>query len=95
MPFELLDDVSGRPRPRELWLEYFAATHGRRAFSWSRGLRELLIPDEVDLTDEELIAQAEAGDLVGLILGEEWDVSYRDNPSAMNAALVSVEGGCE
>jgi len=66
-PFELLDseraedDDDDRAR-RALWWEYFKATKGRRAITWSRGLREMLAMTgpEFDKTDEEILAETVA-----------------------------------
>lgn len=91
-PFELLDDETGSRRTRALWFEYVTATKGRRAFGWSRGLRELLVPDLEDLTDEEVLERAERGDLVGLIHKDDYDRDYRDSPQRLHAALCDVEG---
>lgn len=91
-PFELLDDETGNKRTRALWAEYVAATKGRRAFGWSRGLREYLLPDDDELTDEEVLDDAESGDLVGLVDAESWDREYRDNPALMHRTLSEAEG---
>jgi len=76
-PFELLDlveDEALRRRNSALWLEYSKTMHGRRVIEWSRGLRDQLLPDEEELTDDQVIADAEA---------EEWQLDlprkiYRD-----------------
>lgn len=94
-PFELLDDDTGSPRTRTLWAEYVAATKGRRAFGWSRGLRAYLLPDDDELTDEEVLDNAESGDLVGLIDGETWDQRYCNSPAQMHQTLVEAEGSYE
>lgn len=91
-PFELLDDETGSRRVRGLWYEYITATKGRRAFGWSRGLRDYLLPDEEELTDDEVLDQAECGDLVGLIEKHDYDQNYRDNPARLHAVLLEVEG---
>jgi len=66
-PFELLDsehsqDADDDRARRALWWEYFKATKGRRAITWSRGLRELLdmTGSQFDLTDEEILADTVA-----------------------------------
>jgi len=91
-PFELLDDETGNGRTRALWAEYVAATKGRRAFGWSRGLREYLLPEDEELTDEEVLDAAESGDLVGLVDAESWDRDYRDDPALMHRTLSEAEG---
>lgn len=91
MPFELLDDETGSKRVRELWCEYVEGTRGRRAFSWSRGLRARLIADVEDLDDDEILARAERGELVGMIDGPDWDRCFRDSPELMHETLRAVE----
>ena len=91
-PFELLDDETGSKRTRSLWHEFVTATKGRRAFGWSRGLRDYLIPDLEELTDDEVLDKVESGDLVGLIEAEAWDRDYRDNPGLMHSTLLEAEG---
>lgn len=92
-PFELLDDETGSRHARRLWAEYVAGTKGRRAFGWSRGLRDLLVPDVDELTDDEVLEQVESGELVGLIDRDDYDTNYRDNPARLHAVLFDVEGG--
>lgn len=90
-PFELLDDDTGSTRVHRLWSEYYEATRGRRAFGWSRGLREELIPDVEVLDDDQLLQRSERGELLGLIDGRMWDARYRDSPAMMHGALVAAE----
>ncbi len=66
---------------RALWLEYERVTFGRRAIQWSPGLRVKLLPDVVELTDEEA-ASAEGEDevLVSIpFFGDEWNGWVRAN----------------
>ncbi len=64
-PFELLADASeGDVRALGLWLEYERATKGKRAISWSPGLRKRLKGEEAEQTDEELAALAPDADEV-------------------------------
>lgn len=86
MPFELLDEN----RHRRRWVEYVTATHGRRAITWSRGLRTLLGLD-VEKTDEEVMAETETSDLVEQIPGGEYD-RIKNNPGALAAVLERHEG---
>ena len=62
-PFELLGHAAiyGDARAAHLWQEYEAATFGKRAIVWSRGLRRRLIPEAPEASDAELAA-AEGGD---------------------------------
>jgi len=65
-PFEFLDETTDDDLDRRnaaLWLEYVHTMHGRRVIEWSRGLRAELLPDDDDLTDDEVIADTES---------EEW-----------------------
>jgi hypothetical protein len=62
-PFQILRDVREAASLEEgddlaLWWEYEQATHGRKAITWSRGLKDRLLIDEV--SDEDL-AEAEVG----------------------------------
>lgn len=86
-PFELLDSAEHRAR----WLEYVEATHGRRAITWSRGLRDLLELGE-EATDEELIEQTETSDLVVLLDGETYD-ALRRLPARLVELLELAEAG--
>lgn len=93
MPFELLDVEGGdAPRAEALWSEYVEATTGRRAITWSRGLRDLLSLDE-DLTDDQVIEQAERAALRVLIDGEQYDRRLRNAPGAAAAVLELLEDG--
>lgn len=62
MPFEILADfgTDGNLADLGLWQEFQLATKGRSAIRWSKGLRDLLLADEPEQTDEE-IAAAEVG----------------------------------
>lgn len=87
MPFELLDSEGASSR--KLWAEYVAATHGRRAITWSRDLRTLLGLD-VERTDEEVMAETETDELVMLLDGGTYD-RMRDDPARLCAVLEDVE----
>lgn len=91
LPFELLDDQ--QPGDRERWIAYVQATQGRRAFSWTRGLRDLLLEDETERTDEQIIEETEAGELLASIEGRAWDRRYRDDPLRMAAVLDVADAG--
>lgn len=84
MPFELLDRRYGRA----LWLEYVAATHGRRAITWSQGLKARYGVDE--LTDVELIEDTEADELVMLLEASTYD-EIRNEPDRLADVLDAVE----
>jgi hypothetical protein len=84
-PFELLDHKDNRA----LWLEYVAATKGRRAITWSRGLRALLGLDQ-EATDAEIIADTETSDLVGVLSAADYD-AIRNHPEILAELLEIVE----
>lgn len=85
MPFELLDQAEHVGR----WVEYVDATWRRRAITWSRGLKVLLSIGE--RTDEEVLADTETSDLIGLMTAAEYD-SIRNDPTALTAVLEEAEG---
>lgn len=85
MPFELLDGVANRA----LWLEYVEATHGRRAITWSRGLKARYGVE--DLTDLDIIEDTEADELVMLLEAGVYD-AIRNDPVALTGVLESAEG---
>lgn len=62
-PFEFLDESGDDDLDRRnsaLWLEYVYTMKGRRIIEWSQGLRALLLPDDEEMTDEEVINDVEA-----------------------------------
>jgi hypothetical protein len=87
MPFELLDRDDARSRA--LWVEYVEVTRGRRAIFWSKGLRALLGLD-VERTDDEVMADTEASDLLLVLDGPDYD-GLRDDPRALVAVLEDAE----
>lgn len=67
-PFEIAQRaVHGDAVMFRLWREYEHATHRRRALTWSRGLRDRLLPDRDALEDEQLAAAAEGVEVVGTL----------------------------
>lgn len=72
-PFAVLADVVrlGEASDLELWHEWEQASHGRRQLTWSRGLRAELVA-EPELSDEEVAAADEGGDVVLLLDRETW-----------------------
>lgn len=78
VPLELLD-VDGLTddeleRAREHWVEYVTTTKGRRAMTWSRGLKAAAGIDDVD--DEQIVAEdaeeTALDDLVIVIRARDW-----------------------
>ncbi|MEU7162573.1 protein rep [Streptomyces chrestomyceticus] len=76
-PFELLEyfRITGDMAVVPVWQEYEKGTHRRRAITWSRGLRAQLLPDEDELSDEDVAAE-EVG-------GEVWAVMPADSLRAI------------
>lgn len=78
VPLELLDVDGLTPdeveRNRVMWIEYVATTKGRRAMTWSRGLKESAGIE--DVTDEEVLEAEDADtredDLVLVIRAADW-----------------------
>ena len=81
----LVDDL-------DLWLEYERATAGKSALRWSRGLRDLLIPEKEEQTDEEIAAEDIGGDEVAALLPHTWR-RLLAIPGAESAVLDAVEAG--
>ena len=90
MPFELLDAPADDDRAYPLWTEYVVATRGRRAITWTRGLRELVDLDE-ERSDDEILDDTEQSELVLTIPGRTWDELIRSDPDRMAAILEAVE----
>ena len=81
VPAQLLGEFleTGESRFRALWLEYEAATKGKRAIVWSAGLRLRLLGEEIEKSDESLAA-SEGADVAlvrALVDGERWWSSVR------------------
>jgi hypothetical protein len=74
VPFEILADYQGNGDVEDLvlWREYIAATKRMTMIRWSRGLRELVLPDAEELTDEEIAAQNVGGQLVAHMTVAVW-----------------------
>lgn len=78
VPLELLDldglSEEEAERAREYWVEYVTTTKGRRAMTWSRGLKAAAGIDELD--DEQIVAddaeETQMDDLVILIHARDW-----------------------
>lgn len=91
-PLQILADFGsdGLVDDLDLWREYEEATAGKSALRWSRGLRELLLPDVDEQTDEEIAAEDVGGDEVAALLPHIW---YRltEIPGAEAAVLGAVE----
>ncbi len=91
-PFEILADFgeNALADDLELWWEYETATKGRSAIRWSRGLRALLLPDEKELTDDEIAAEEMGGELVAVLSASLWR-RLRQDPDVVADVLAAVE----
>ena len=91
-PFELLDDdcagYSEDERGR-LWREYYCATKGRRAITWSRGLKKRY--DVGERTDEEIQDDAESTILVWRTHADCYREVLRVRPTDLAVALELAE----
>lgn len=90
-PFELLDDDSeiSPSRRGHLWREYYAATKGRRAITWSRGLKKLYEIGEK--SDEEIQDEAESTTLVWRTSARVFRAVRRENVENLAIALERAE----
>lgn len=76
-PFQLLDEDCVGPAPwrRRLWGEYVAATKGRKAITWSRGLKKRY--DVHERSDEEIIEDTESAPAVWVVHRGAYDRARR------------------
>ena len=90
-PFELLDDDSSISPGRRavLWREYYSATKGRRAITWSRGLKKLYEIGEK--SDEEIQDEAESTTLVWRTSARVFRAVRRENVEKLAIALERAE----
>lgn len=93
-PMQLLADwaTGGDLVARALWQEYELATFGRRCIQWTPGLRDELLPDSEELSDEELATkEGEDERLVTVVFdSQEWNLWVRAGEVA--TVLRQVEG---
>lgn len=97
-PFELLDvvhraDADDDRAAMRLWCEYVAATRGKSAIRWTKGLRELCDMDDPEKTDDEILDEAECSDFRFLIPGGAYDALLKNDPVASALVLRLVEEG--
>jgi hypothetical protein len=91
-PWGILDAArQGDRRARALWAEWEETSLGRRALTWSVGLRDLLaLPDEQD--DDGLVADVDAAvEVVALWHRDDWPV-VRDAPWSVREGLLLLAG---
>ena len=93
VPFELLDrpvDEDGSDAwARRLWVEYVTATKGRRAITWSRGLKDRFELEE--LTDDEIIEDTESAPVRWIAYGPAYDSVRRRSPVLLARVLDAAE----
>lgn len=91
VPFELLDEDHPLPRSQRhaLWTEYVAGTKGRRAITWSRGLKAAFEID--DRSDEEIIEDTEAAPPRWIADGEGYDALRHKDPKSLAVVLELAE----
>ena len=73
-PFDVLGDLQdfGLASDLAIWSEWEKASKGRRALTWSKGTRELLLHDE-ERSDEDIAADNDGEQVdVGVIDGHAW-----------------------
>lgn len=90
-PFQLLDDhpdYDEQQRAR-LWREYYQVSKGRRAITWSRGLKERCCIGEV--TDADILDAAESTVLVWQTSARAYRQVLRSEPVLLAVALELAE----
>lgn len=91
-PFQLLDgDLEGYTEEQRarLWREFYQVSKGRRAITWSRGLKARCLIGEV--TDEDLLDQAESTVMVWRTSSKAYRRILRSEPVALAVALELAE----
>jgi hypothetical protein len=87
-PLQVLHDfgADGLAEDRAIWFEYVEAMYRRRAIEWSQGLRDRLIGDIAELTDEQAAAADDSlGRLLGYLDRDTWKRirSWEGGPAAI------------
>lgn len=91
-PFELLDFPGDDAPAQQAWAEYVDATWGRRAITWSKGLREMCqVSADIEVTDEEIVADTEDAPLRFWIPAKLYDATVRNDPTLMARLLELIE----
>jgi hypothetical protein len=95
-PSQLLDLIDhGDDWALRAWTEWRTATKGRRAITWSNGLRERLLGGE-ELSAQEVVEQEQAGEVLAVFAPEEWAAICRHRSVVITllevAELAGVEG---
>jgi len=95
-PFVVLQDAARGDGPSQgRWLEYEAATFGKRFLRWSPGLRARLLPEVPEVTDEEAAAAEGAGVVLFscVFRGEVWDLWVREGSTGVLLAELERAAG--
>lgn len=90
-PMELLDESDKRTEKQRarLWREFYQATRGRRAITWSRGLKKRY--DVGEQTDDEVLDAAESTVLVWRTSARAYRALRRSDPELPAIALELAE----
>lgn len=91
VPAELLESETDLPAPqrRRLWAEYVEGTRGRRAITWSRGLKELY--EVTEKSDDEIIDDTESAPVRWLADGLGYDRIRRSDSNLLAVVLEAAE----
>lgn len=95
-PFQILADFQEtyNADDADLWLEYEQASKGKKALTWSNGLKKRIALDEV--TDEELAEEQVGGQEDTIFSIRNWSRDISPNPVLASQLLTAVElGGCK
>ena len=89
MPFELLDAPSRRSA--DLWEDFYRSTKGRRAITWSHGLKDLFGINEIE--DQEIVDDTEeTAEHLTTVDAVTWD-RIKSEPQRLAAMLEAAEVG--
>lgn len=93
-PFEMLAniDATGDLEDEPLWREWVHTSRGRRALTWSAGLRELAGLAAEEKTDEEIAEEETGGEDLLFLPRDSW-LMIRDDQDRCCDLLESVERG--
>lgn len=92
-PWQILKGaVEHGGRDAELWEEFERASEGRRAISWSRGLRDLAELGR-ELTDEEIVEETAEGEVVAVIPADSWMRIRGTRPDLFGELLRLIDAG--
>lgn len=88
-PFELLDMDTAEAWG--LWRDYYRATKGRRAVTWSHGLKARFGIGE--RSDEQIVEETEAAPMVLVADADDYRRVQRTAPALLPRVLESIEAG--